>query len=85
MNMPKNNLIAPDKISNKTTQFKTLELKTLKSVGIRKVVKAGQSFGKFTLHRFNFIYIYIDKLLRYSSVDRQISRENPNYKTIGYI
>ena len=31
--MPKNYLIAPDKISNKTTQFKTLELKTFKSVG----------------------------------------------------
>ena len=26
--MPKNNLIAPDKISNKTTQFKTLEFYT---------------------------------------------------------
>ena len=50
--MPKNNLIAPDKISNKTTQFKTLEFKMLKSVGIWKVVKAGQSFGKFTLTNF---------------------------------
>jgi len=40
INMPKNNLIAPDKISNKTTQFKTLEFKMLRSVGIWKVVKA---------------------------------------------
>jgi len=26
--------------------------------------------------------VKVDKLLRYSSVDRKIRRENPNYKTI---
>jgi len=55
--MPKNNLIAPDKISDKTTQFKTLELKTFKSVGIWNVVKVGQSFGMY-------IGIYRDLVLR---------------------
>ena len=29
--------------------------------------------------------VKVDKLLRYASVDRVIRRENPNYKTIGYI
>jgi len=28
--------------------------------------------------------VKVDKLLRYASVDREIRRENPNYKTIGY-
>ena len=45
--MPKNNLIAPDKISNKTTQFKTLEFKMLKSVGIWKVVTLFNSYCDF--------------------------------------
>ena len=29
--------------------------------------------------------VKVDKLLRYASVDREIRRENHNYKTIGYI
>jgi len=29
--------------------------------------------------------VKVDKLLCYTSVDREICRENPNYKTIGYI
>jgi len=28
--------------------------------------------------------VKVDKLLHYASVDREIRRENPNYKTIGY-
>ena len=27
----------------------------------------------------------VDKLLLYASVDREIRRENPDYKTVGYI
>jgi len=29
--------------------------------------------------------VKVDKLLSYASVDREICRENPDYKTIGYI
>jgi len=51
--MPKNNLITPNKVSDKTTQFKTLEMETFKAVCIRNIVKAGQPFSKSTNAIYN--------------------------------